>query len=110
MKLQNLEDRTLEWSYDRGILTNGKTHTQVLKLMEEVGELASNITKDKDCRDDIGDCIVVLCNLSNMLDSSLEECWGIAYNNIKDRKGYLNEHGNFIKEETQQRIKYDKAE
>lgn len=26
-------------------------------------------------------------------------CWEGAYGEIKDRKGYLNEHGNFIKEE-----------
>jgi NTP pyrophosphatase (non-canonical NTP hydrolase) len=29
---------------------------------------------------------------------TLEECWESAYNEIKDRKGYLNEFGNFIKE------------
>lgn len=29
---------------------------------------------------------------------TLTECWESAYNEIKDRKGYLNEHGNFVKE------------
>ena len=112
MKLKNLNDKTLAWSHDRGILEHGKPTTQVLKLMEEVGELASNINTSQDCRDDIGDCLVVLCNLSAMLGSSLEECWAVAYENIKDRKGYLNEHGNFIKYDNQTRMGFtdDKTE
>ncbi len=98
MKLTNLSDKTLQWSHDRGILQHGKPETQVLKLVEEVGELCSNIVRGGDYRDDIGDCIVVLTNLAHMSGSSLHECWDIAYESIKDRKGYLNDQGNFIKE------------
>ncbi len=107
MKLKNLNEKTLAWSHDRGILDHGKPTTQVLKLMEEVGELAKSTNSGQDCRDDIGDCLVVLCNLSAMLGTSLEDCWEVAYNNIKDRKGYLNERGNFIKYDSQTRMDFD---
>lgn len=92
------EQLTLAWSNERGITVNGKATTQALKLVSEVGELADNIIKDRDCRDDIGDCLVVLTNLAKLKGYTLSECWDKAYNDIKDRKGYLNEHGNFIKE------------
>lgn len=96
-KLETLREDTLQWSHDRGILTNGKPTTQALKLVSEVGELCDNIAKGADCKDDIGDCLVVLTNISALLGYSLEECWEHAYNDIKDRQGFLNEHGNFIK-------------
>ena len=98
MNLQELNDKTLEWSHARGIIDHGKPETQVLKLVEEVGELAGHLIRNKDCKDDIGDIIVVLCNLSALLGTDIKECWNIAYEDIKDRKGYLTKDGNFIKQ------------
>lgn len=95
--LTTLRDLTLQWSYDRGILTNGKTTTQALKLVSEVGELCDNVGKGKSIVDDIGDCLVVLTNLASLEGLTLEQCWLHAYNDIKDRKGFLNANGNFIK-------------
>lgn len=97
MNLKDLEGLTLKWSHDRGILTNGKDTTQALKLVSEVGELCDNIAKGADCKDDIGDCLVVLTNLASLRGYTLAECWEVAYNDIKDRKGFLNANGNFIK-------------
>jgi len=97
--IMEMERLTLEWSHNLGILTNGKLTTQGLKLVSEVGELSDNIAKSKDIRDDIGDCLVVLTNLANLAGTNLLECWSVAYEDIKDRKGFLNEHGNFIKSE-----------
>jgi len=96
--LNTLRDLTLAWSSDRGILKNGKTTTQALKLVSEVGELCDNVGKGRSTKDDIGDCLVVLTNLAFLENLTLEECWEFAYEEIKDRRGYLNEHGNFIKE------------
>jgi len=108
-----LRDKTLVWSYDRGILTNGKATTQALKLVSEVGELADNIIKGNDVRDDIGDCLVVLTNLAALKGTTLEACWTKAYNDIKDRKGFLNAEGTFIKSTdpkyTQLRMEFEKA-
>ena len=95
--LEELNDLTLKWSDERGILTNGKSMTQALKLVSELGELCDNLAKGRSIIDDIGDCLVVLTNLSALEGLTLEECWSHAYNDIKDRKGYLNEHGNFIR-------------
>jgi hypothetical protein len=99
MNLQQLITFCTEWSETRLIFKNGKRETQYLKLMEEMGELASNIAKQRDVRDDIGDCLVVLNNLAVMSGTTLEECLGIAYFQIKDRKGFLNGNGVFIKDE-----------
>jgi NTP pyrophosphatase (non-canonical NTP hydrolase) len=87
-----------QWSEDRLIFKNGRRETQYLKLAEEMGELASNIAKGRDVRDDIGDCLVVLNNLAVMSGTTLEECLGISYYSIRDRKGFLNGNGVFIKD------------
>lgn len=100
MDLRQLSEATLEWSRDRGILQNGKAVTQTLKLVSEVGELADNLIKGKDTKDDIGDILVLLCNIAYLTDTTLKESWSIAYDDIKDRKGFLNGQGNFIKDTT----------
>jgi len=98
--LDELEAASLKWSQDRGITINGKVTTQALKLVSEVGELADNVAKDnmEAVKDDIGDCLVVLTNLAKLSSTNLVECWNIAYEDIKDRKGFLNENGTFIKD------------
>jgi len=87
-----------QWSEDRLIFKNGRRETQYLKLAEEMGELASSIAKGRDVRDDIGDCLVVLNNLAVMSGTTLEECLGISFYSIRDRKGFLNGNGVFIKD------------
>ena len=100
---------TLQWSAERGITTNGKSVTQALKLVSEVGELTDNLAKNQSIKDDIGDCLVVLTNLAELEGLALEDCWNHALNDIKDRKGFLNEHGNFIKESDPAYKKYMEA-
>lgn len=95
--LTELQAKIEQWSEERGILANSKAVTQCLKLMSEMGELADNLAKGKDCKDDIGDCFVVLVNIAKLAGSDIAECAEIAYNDIKDRKGFLNEAGTFIK-------------
>jgi len=97
VNLIEVEEAVVQWSHDRGILTNGKAITQCLKLMSELGELADNLAKDNCVKDDIGDCFVVLTNIARLENTTLVECANIAYEDIKDRKGFLNENGNFIK-------------
>lgn len=98
MNLIEVEAAIVKWSADRGILANGSAQTQCLKLMSELGELADNLAKGKDVTDDIGDCFVVLTNIARLAGTTLEECANLAYEEIKDRKGFLNENGTFIKE------------
>lgn len=91
-------DRYTQWGLDRGIIQNGNVLAQGLKLVSELGELADNLAKDRCIKDDIGDCMVVLTMLANMTDTPIEDCLAQAWNDIKDRKGTMNEHGVFIKE------------
>jgi len=90
-----------QWALDRKITVNGNSTTQVAKLFEECGELAAGILKHKPemILDSIGDALVVLSGIATLEGLTLEECFEYAYEEIKDRKGYLDENGNFIKEE-----------
>lgn len=92
------ETKVIEWASDRGIMANATPQQQMLKLVSEMGELSDNIAKGRDVKDDIGDCLVVLSIIAAMKDTSLDECFLTAWKDIKHRKGYLNEHGVFIKE------------
>ena len=47
--------------------------------------------------DGIGDCVVVLTNLAELLDTSIEECVERAYGEISDRTGKM-ENGTFVKD------------
>ena len=158
--LIELEELTVKWSTERGIIPNGKPVTQMCKLVSEFGELNRHLHDNKlaKCKDDIGDMAVVLTNLSRLLGAAgLDEClpnfkdnregilvlgdfvgrlvdniikdeitevkinigncmyqliflssticktdfdicWSMAYDEIKDRKGFLTPEGNFIKE------------
>jgi uncharacterized protein YabN with tetrapyrrole methylase and pyrophosphatase domain len=100
MNLEELERKVYGWGIDRGILVNGKPETQTLKLASELGELADNIAKGryKEAQDDIGDMIVVLIIIADLIGTDITQCLQVAYDDIKDRKGYLNKQGVFVKE------------
>lgn len=96
-----LQQLTEKWASDRGITINGQAVTQFLKLSEEVGEIGAALARNNidAAKDGIGDVIVVLVSLSKLLGTDVNECWNIAYNEIKDRKGKLLPNGNFKKDE-----------
>lgn len=86
------------WAINRG-LDKAEPSKQMLKLIEEVGELASGIAKGKKdlIIDSLGDVYVVLYILSIQLKLDFETCVEIAYDEIKDRKGII-KNGVFVKE------------
>lgn len=92
-----LQTLTTNWAKRVGIADNGKATTQCLKTMSELGELADNLIKGNDVKDDIGDVIVTLNNIAILQGTTINECWNHAYKDIKDRIGYLTPEGNFIK-------------
>lgn len=49
-----------QWAEDRNIIKGSKPIDQAMKLFSEFGELADNVGKGRDCKDDIGDVFVVL--------------------------------------------------
>ena len=88
------------WAEERGLYDKGDPKTQALKLVEEVGETCRAILKqdEPEIVDGIGDCVVVLTNLAHLCDTSIEECTRNAYNEIKNRKGRMN-NGTFKKDD-----------
>lgn len=113
MKLQNEFEPIRQWARERGIFDHGDVKTQFIKLQEEVGELAQAILKkDKEeFYDAIGDCVIVLTNLAhlakidrqfnnmlyNQYQHDIEDCINISYDEIKRRKGKM-DNGTFKKE------------
>ena len=87
------------WANDRGLYDGGDPKTQALKLVEEVGETCRAILKEdaKEMVDGIGDCVVVLTNLAELIGTPIEKCIDMAYNEIKDRKGKM-DNGTFKKD------------
>lgn len=95
-----LEIEVIRWSEARGIIANSDSKTQLLKAFSEMGELADAINKRdiEGIKDGLGDVLVCLINVATIEDLDLTRCLNHAYNEIKDRKGYLNKDGVFIKE------------
>lgn len=90
-KIKNwIRDRNLDTADPKG---------QMLKLVEETGELAEGLAKNRpdQVKDSIGDIYVVLTALSMQLGYSIEDCIEEAYEEIKDRKGRM-VNGIFVKE------------
>ena len=87
----------IQWHHDRNLIKGSTDKDQLAKLVQEMGELSDSICKEKDVRDDIGDMIVVLLNIAERNNVTLEECLDQAWNDIKDRKGRMVD-GIFIKE------------
>jgi len=84
-------DLIREWALERGLYDKGDPKTQALKLVEEVGETCRAILKGdhEDVVDGIGDCVVVLTNLAELMDHPIEDCIDAAYYEIKNRTGKM---------------------
>lgn len=95
-----LELKVLRWAEARGIIENSTPQAQILKTMEELGELAGAIARGRndDAIDAFGDIIVTLIIAADMMGTDLKQCLGHAYEQIKDRKGTLMPNGVFVKE------------
>lgn len=87
-----------EWAREKN-LDIAEPEKQMLKVVEEVGEVAAALARNNknDLRDGIGDVVVTLVILAIQNDMDLYECLNQSYNEIKDRKG-KNVNGVFVKE------------
>lgn len=95
---EELQKAVLEWADERDLL-EANPNRQFLKVVEELGELASAMAKNKplDRIDAMGDVLVTLIILSAQLEIKPVRCLEVAYNEIADRKGQT-VNGVFIKE------------
>ena len=112
---QYLENEVEIWARNRGIVQNSTPLAQARKTLEEAGELIEwttvlNFLQDiqgdsaliqsvrHKVRDCYGDVLVTLIVGAACADVNVTECLEQAYNEIKDRKGYLRADGVFVKE------------
>lgn len=90
----------IRWSEARGIIPNSTSAAQLKKAYEEMDELSEAISNRDNAGivDGIGDVLVCLINVAALEDLDLTRCLKVAYQEIKDRKGYMNKDGIFVKE------------
>lgn len=96
LNLETLQHNIIKWGREKGLTHSEAATKQTLKMFSEAGELADNIIKSSDVRDDIGDVLVTLILLCEIKGTSFEECLNISYAEIADRKGVTLD-GVFIK-------------
>jgi len=84
-------DLIRQWANERGLYDKGDPKTQTLKLMEEAGEICRAVLKNDrhEIIDGIGDCVVVLTNLAELIDMPIEDCIEVAYAEISNRTGKM---------------------
>lgn len=100
-----------KWGRDRGIVQNSTAYAQSIKTREETEELIVAADKLGNARTDaewiaaqaeyidaVGDIIVTLVMGCEIQGIDMQKAMWAAYDQIKDRKGYLNESGVFIKD------------
>ena len=95
--MNKLIEKVKQWHYDRNLIDGSTDKAQFIKLVEELGELQDNIMAGTDFKDDIGDMLVVMINLCERNNTTLEDCLEVAYNDIKDRTGKMVD-GVFVKD------------
>jgi len=88
------------WADERGLYDKGDPKTQYIKLMEETGEIGRAILKEdtNEIVDGIGDAVVVLTNLAELIGVPIEECIQSAYDVIAKRTGKM-VNGTFVKDQ-----------
>lgn len=98
-----LEDKVINWAYDRNIILEATPIAQASKTVEEVAELIAALETEDDqaVKDAIGDILVTLIIITHMWFGeavNLTDCIKTAWEEIKDRKGRM-VNGVFVKEE-----------
>lgn len=97
MTTDELIEAVKQWGADKGL---NDPKAQLNKVIEEVGEMAHEISRNqygRELEDAIGDTLVTVIILSAICGFDPIYCLGIAYNEIKGRKGHTQD-GSFIKD------------
>lgn len=84
--MELLAHRVEKWAKERGLDNPNNSTAQALKEREQ------------DRKDAIGDILVVLTIYCQQKGWSIAECFELAYNEIKNRKGKM-VNGSFVKSE-----------
>ena len=101
--IAELIDKVNDWADERN-LKQADPKIQWMRITEEVGEIRDVLLKPTKftepqaaLKDAIGDTLVTIIVLAHQLDLDVTECLGIAYEEIKNRKGKMI-NGTFVKE------------
>ena len=102
--IAKLIDKVNHWADERS-LKQADPKIQWMRVTEEVGEIRDVLLKPTKftepqaaLKDAIGDTLVTIIVLAHQLDLDVTECLGIAYEEIKNRKGKMI-NGTFVKED-----------
>lgn len=99
MNTDELIEAVMNWGLKHNISNPDR---QYAKLNEEVGEIAHELTRDRlyspEMMDALGDTLVTLIILADILHFDIRECLEAAYSEIKDRNGKTI-NGSFVKNE-----------
>ncbi len=100
MSYADVQMKVIQWGEARGIVQNSTAYAQATKTQEELNELFDAIQNGNraEMADAYGDILVTLVMGCACADLDLVECFKGAYEQIKDRKGYLTKEGIFVKE------------
>lgn len=100
MSYADIEMKVVQWGEARQIVQNSTPYAQAKKTQEELYELFEAIEDgDREAMADAyGDILVTLVMGCATADLDLLTCFQGAFLEIKDRKGFLNKEGIFVKE------------
>jgi NTP pyrophosphatase (non-canonical NTP hydrolase) len=100
MTFEELERKVVYWAQERRIIPNATPVSQLLKAVSEIGELCdAEGKKDRAATQDaVGDVLVCLINYCALRNLDMTRCLAGAYEQIKDRRGWLMPDGTFVKE------------
>lgn len=89
-----------KWAEERNLVNGSTLQAQVVKLLEESGELAAGVARNdmEKIIDSIGDIMVVLTIIAAQVQIPVEECLDLAWQAIRYRRGKM-VNGIFVKEE-----------
>jgi NTP pyrophosphatase (non-canonical NTP hydrolase) len=94
-----LEGKVLDWAEDKGILAKSDPKTQCLKCVSEVGELADAVAVGNmdEVNDALGDTLVTLIILADLLKTDLVDCLSEVIETIRKRQVRM-VNGIFVKD------------
>lgn len=96
MTTDELIKAVIDWGREKGL---DDPKAQLNKVIEEVGEIAHEVTRNlygEDFNDAIGDALVTIIILADIAGAEPMDCLAQAYSTIKDRKGHT-ANGTFVK-------------
>lgn len=97
--MNELIQKVGEWATERSLHVSDP-HKQILKVVEEVGEISGALARNDidEAEIEIGDGVVTLIILSMQLGMDIQDCLELAYKKIENRQGKTI-NGIYVKEE-----------